>query len=438
MVDVISDFLANKKEEFLQKRIASELKGKKNQDNNTIAKARAKFQAEAEEKYDIKEWLKKVIDKATPNITTHPPKFTNPKITNDTSSVIFYGEYKNDGYVKTGNAALKSKIDVSANSATNAIIFEFYHLLSQNTNHNNKMLIDLFQSDEPELKVFIKNLALDYEVLKAKSAEIFFGKNSTQTTHQSIRQIYFPVDESYHLLSITTASMLLFEIKGRIDIFDKWIDGKHIRTLKKDNRFHPEGFDELPNLTEIGFSHADPIKRGNVSYLNSENKGIAYLLPSTPPTLQKRDIRLPTYDFFKNSLWHGQFKDNFDALHKLMILDINNINIREAINSRIKFVIDQILEKAFVIRASNIGWSETEHYKQLPLAQRIWLDDIHLEQRTNQELWLEAVSRSFAGWIVHSYEASQKNNGSVTLSSTESSHIRQFVEEAISQDKEFF
>jgi CRISPR-associated protein Csy1 len=65
-----------------------------------------------------------------------------------------------------------------------------------------------------------------------------------------------------------------------------------------------------------------------------------------------------------------------------------------------------VLEKAFAIRASSIAWSETEHYKQLPLAQRIWLDDIHLEQRENQELWLETVSsRSFAGWIVHSYEA---------------------------------
>ena len=70
-----------------------------------------------------------------------------------------------------------------------------------------------------------------------------------------------------------------------------------------------------------------------------------------------------------------------------MILDINNINIREGINRRIKFVIDQVLEKVFVIRASNIGWSETEHYKTTTFSPTyLALMTIHLEQRTNQEL----------------------------------------------------
>lgn len=436
-MEVITNFLAAQKEEFLEKKIASELKGKKNQDDDAILKARAKFQDEADNKYHLISWLEKIIAKAKPNITTHPAKFTNAKIKNDVSSFIFLGQKAQDGYVKTGNVNLTYAVDVSGDAATNTIIFELYQLLSKHTSES-QTLIDLFESDNDELKTFITNLSLDYEKLKNKALSVFFGDNTSPVTHELIRQVYFPIEGNYHLLSISTASSILFEIKTRVDAFDKWIDGNHIRNVKKENKFHDDGFDELLNITEIGFSHNEFTKMGNVSYLNVRNKGIAYLLPSTPPTLQKRDIRLPTYDFFKNSLWRGQFKDNFDALHKLMILDINNINIREGINRRIKFVIDQVLEKVFVIRASNIGWSETEHYKQLPLAQRIWLDDIHLEQRANQELWLEAVSRSFAGWIVHSYEANQKNNGSVTLSSTESSHIRQFVEEAISQDKEFF
>lgn len=436
-MEAITNFLAAQKEEFLEKKIASELKGKKNQDDDATLKARAKFQTEADNKYNLTSWLEKIIAKAKPNITTHPAKFTNAKIKSDVSSFIFLGQKAQDGYVKTGNVDLTYAVDVSGDAATNTIIFELYQLLSKNTSES-QTLIHLFESDNDELKAFITNLSLDYEKLKDKALSVFLGDNTSPVTHELIRQVYFPIEGDYHLLSITTASSILFEVKTRIDAFDKWIDGVHIRNVKKENKFHTAGFDELLNITEIGFSHNEFTKMGNVSYLNVRNKGIAYLLPSTPPTLQKRDIRLPTYDFFKNSLWRGQFKDNFDALHKLMILDINNINIREGINRRIKFVIDQVLEKVFVIRASNIGWSETEHYKQLPLAQRIWLDDIHLEQRTNQELWLEAVSRSFAGWIVHSYEASQKNNGAIILSSTESNHIRQFVEEAISQDKEFF
>ena len=100
-----------------------------------------------------------------------------------------------------------------------------------------------------------------------------------QETHELIRQIYFPVPNEngdYHLLSVITPSMLLFEVKNRIDDFNRWSEGQPIRALKKDNKFHPDGFDEVFGLTEIGFSHTEFTKMGNVSYLNVRNKGIAY------------------------------------------------------------------------------------------------------------------------------------------------------------------
>jgi CRISPR-associated protein Csy1 len=121
-----------------------------------------------------------------------------------------------------------------------------------------------------------------------------------------------------------------------------------------------------------------------------------------------------------------------------MVLDINNVNIRDGINNIIKFIIDQVLEKAFAIRAYETGWSTTEYYQSLPLAQRIWLDDTHLEQRATDDAWLTQVGERFASWVVQSYEISLKHSGSKILSTAELSHIRQFIDEAISQDKEFF
>ena len=318
-MEAIINFLAAQKEEFLEKKIASELKGKKNQDDDAILKARTKFQAEADNKYHLISWLEKIIAKAKPNITTHPAKFTNAKIKSDVSSFIFLGQKAQDGYLKTGNVNLTYAVDVSGDAATNTIIFELYQLLSKHTSES-QTLIDLFESDNNELKTFITNLSLDYEKLKDKALSVFFGDNTSPVTNELIRQVYFPIEGNYHLLSITTASSILFEVKTRVDAFDKWIDGNHIRNVKKENKFHADGFDELLNITEIGFSHNEFTKMGNVSYLNVRNKGIAYLLPSTPPTLQKRDIRLPTYDFFKNSLWRGQFKESFDSLNSKFLL----------------------------------------------------------------------------------------------------------------------
>ena len=65
---------------------------------------------------------------------------------------------------------------------------------------------------------------------------------------------------------------------------------KEAKAQRKDNKYHPTGFDDLLDLSVTAYGGTQP---QNVSVLNSQNAGRAYLLPSTPPTLQKRDIRLP-------------------------------------------------------------------------------------------------------------------------------------------------
>jgi CRISPR-associated protein Csy1 len=123
---IIRQFLEDQKADFLAKRISQETRDKKikydqllekqksteNENdkliletqkyNEAVSKARIKFQPEADEKYEITSWFEKVFSKVKPNVTTHPAKFTNTKI-KGASSVLFYGESTNDGYLKTGN-----------------------------------------------------------------------------------------------------------------------------------------------------------------------------------------------------------------------------------------------------------------------------------------------------------------------------------------------
>lgn len=313
----IRQFLLDQKTDFLEKKIAQETRDKrtkydqlleksKNSESETgklaqekqkldeaISKARDKFQSEADEKYEINGWFNKAASKANPNVTTHPAKFTNPKI-KGASSFLFYGEAKNDGYVKTGNAHLKVKVDVSGDAATNTLIFELYSLLEKPLK-NESQLVNQFENDTVELREFIVGLGIEYSSFKNKCIKIFYGEGLGQTTHELIRQVYFPVlpeNENYHLLSVITPSMLMYEVKNRIDKFNQWFEVQPIRSLKKDNKFHQNGFDEIFGLTKIGFSHNEFTKMGNVSYLNVRNKGIAYLLPNLPPELKRRDIRL--------------------------------------------------------------------------------------------------------------------------------------------------
>ncbi len=416
MVDVIIDFLAERKATWLKVKLKADMDEAVQQD----------LYNEANDKFSLPTWLPDAAKRVTQlSMVSHPSKFSHPSA--KTSSVIAYCSSNNDGYLRTGN--VNYPLDVFGNAAA----MDVYKFLSL-TLADGQTVLTHIENDSEVIKPILTINTANYDELKQGFISIKQADTSTKTD-RLVKQVYFSVEQNYHLLSILTPSGLLTKIKTTLDAMRFSETTKEAKAHKKDNKFHPTGFDDLLDLSVTAYGGTQP---QNVSVLNSQNAGRAYLLPSTPPTLQKRDIRLPTYDFFKNSLWRGQFKESFDSLHKLMCLDITNASIKDGINNIIKFIIDQVLEKAFAIRASSIAWSETEHYKQLPLAQRIWLDDIHLEQRENQEMWLEAVSRSFAGWIVHSYEASQKNNGAIILSSTESNHIRLFVEEAISQDKEFF
>ncbi|MDR4516200.1 MAG: type I-F CRISPR-associated protein Csy1 [Nitrosomonas sp.] len=455
------EFLENLKMDYLEKKITQETREKKkkldlliekstnssdddkivnekHKFDEAVLKAKAKFQPEANDKYEIANWFIDACNKAKPYVTTHPAKFTNPKIS-DSSSLLFYGSEIKDGYVKTGNVRSRVRVDVSGNAATNTIIFELYVFLEKRLK-NGKTVIKLFEEENPELIKFLNSLNIDFSLMKAKCLEVYYGKEATPSTHEMIRQVFFPVDEkknSYHLLSVVTASMLMFEAKNRIESFDRWIEGQHVRNLRKNNKFEPDGYDEIYNLTEVGFSHNEFTKMGNVSYLNVRNKGIAYLLPSIPPTLHQRQIRLPTSNFFRNSLRPRQFQESFQTLDRLIKSSINNKPIRDGIHNTLKFLIDQVMQRAFQIRTTGPGWSEAEHYENLPLAQRIWLDDAKLEQRQNHDDWLKEVEAAFARWLLSSYEYLHKDT-QVKLSDYELLEVKKLISEALDSDQEFF
>ena len=184
-------------------------------------------------------------------------------------------------------------------------------------------------------------------------------------------------------------------------------------------------------VTAYGGTHPE-----NISVLNSQNTGRAYLLSSVPPILKKRNIRLPNTNFFSQCLYRGKFQDKFTKLHNRMKLEISNLNIRNGIQNIICSIIDDILYVAFTIRKSDCGWSNTDYYSNLPKSQRIWLDDINQEERSIQIEWREEVSQEIARWVLKSYELSISD--AILLSTTELIEVHRIVIDIMEHDKEFF
>ena len=385
--------------------------------------------SESEIRYEKNAWLAKAVKQARYAITTHASTFTHPDA--KTSCFLFESPRVKNGFLITNNVQCQNSFDLFGNAATDSFVKEIYLFLIEPI--QDQKIWDYFANETDEIKKFIELFSLDFNDAKNAFSKLMIDPEA-QKTHRLLKQVYFPVNEQYHLLSLLTPSIVTTEFLNRVNRIKFSESSKEARVFKKENKFHDHGFEELFDLTEIAFGGSKP---QNVSVLNSQNAGRAYLLSSCPPMLEKRAIRLPKTDFFAQCLYRKNYQESFIQLHKFMQLDLNNDDIRTAIRNIIQFVIDQILVLASKTREYSVeGWSNQDYYASLPKLQRIWLDKIYQTEREEDHDWRDELSREIARWILRSYE--KVISDAYKLGTGEILDVKQRVEKSLQQAKEFF
>ena len=416
MTESIQNFLNERKELWLKDRL------KKAENDSVISE----LQGQADDKFSLKEWLPDAAKRVTQlSMVSHPSKFSHPSA--KTSSVIAQAKQINDGYLRSGNVSYP--LDVFGNAAA-MDVFKFLSLpLTEKLT-----VLDGFERQEESLKTLLVGADLDFETLSTEFLKIKATDTSVKTDHL-VKQVYFPIEQAeYHLLSVLTPSGLITRLKQSIDTIRFSEETKQAKELRRKNEHHEIGYADIFDLTITAYGGTQP---QNVSVLNSQNAGRAYLLSSCPPMLEKRAIRLPKTDFFAQCLYRKNYQESFIQLHKFMQLDLNNDDIRTAIRNIIQFVIDQILVLASKTREySTEGWSNQDYYASLPKLQRIWLDKIYQTERDEDSDWRDELSREIARWILRSYE--KVISDAYKLGTGEILDVKQSVEKSLQQAKEFF
>jgi CRISPR-associated protein Csy1 len=411
----VTAFLSERKAIWLKAKLKSSL----SPDEEKI------IRQEAEEKFSLAAWLPDAARRAPwLSIVSHPSKFSHPSA--KTTPIIAYGQRTNDGYLRTGN--LEYEQDVFGNAAA----MDVYTFLCLKMDDGQTVLNHLEQ-DSGTIKTLFNIPSANYDNLKTGFMSVKQTESGNKTD-RLVKQVYFPVETNYHLLSILTPSGVITQVKKRIDAMRFSDATKQAKEARKKNEIHAEGYDDILELTVTAYGGTQP---QNISVLNSQNAGRAFLLMSTPPVLQQRRIRLPRTNFFRNTLSAKHFQDSFQSLDKLIKTGVNNLHIREGIGNTLKYIVEKVLQQAFRVRAMEVGWSNKEYYQGLPLAQRIWLDDANLEQRESQDDWLEDIVHEFARWLLNNYEYLFKETY-VKLSDDEFREVKSIVEQALSNDQEFF
>lgn len=388
----ITEFLNNKKQDYLKKYVKAK----------TSDEDKKRFTKEAEEKYELESWLIDASSRAKQlSLTSHPAKFIHPNA--KASSIIVDIKGGNDGFLRSGNVEVE--LDVFGNAA--ALDVEKFLRV---TLEDNKTVLQHLDAKTEIIKNQFKTKNTNFEEIRNGFMHI---KHSVlEQTSEKLKQVYFPVNDDYHLLSILNASGIMYKLKERINGLRFSEENKILREeLKKAKPIEGTGkFTEIYGLTSIGFGGTKP---QNISTLNNQNGGVSFLLSSMPPILEKRQTQPPKQNFFENCLWAGLFKRDFDQFHKVLSWRKNNLEIRDmrdgiVLNSMTK--LKRLIEK---IRDIGAGWSDTETYVDLPLWQKIWLDDRYVEIRNDNKQnadYLTNAQGYFANWFIGNYKLSIKNN----------------------------
>lgn len=338
---------------------------------------------------DLEKIKKHLCETDKLSLVSHPAKFSHP---NAKSKLIdFKANYVADGFLHSGNVS-NIKSDISG-TATAMPVAKFFLLLLS----DGKAMFEHLELQSEKVQNDLKMFPISFEELR--DGFLAMKKNKAlELTDSKIKQVYFPIDGGYHLLSILLPSGIIYNLKSKVNkILDR---AKKARKDKKENFHNEEGFEDLYNLTIIGYGGT---KSQNISALNSTNGGKAYLLPSLPPSIDKRYLHLPHKDFFTECLWLKDFSDEFNALHKIFFTEYNNKNIRDGRDYWLQSIVDKVIDKMWSLRSAKPEWTKNDNCN-LPKYQKIWLDSARQEEREMDSVWLDEVTSHFASWIISAYE----------------------------------
>ena len=374
--------------EFLQERKEARIKAKtkaKMSDEEKAAVIR-----EANEAFELSTWLPFEAKRAKQiAITSHPAKFTYPSIKkNQINFTALEAKKIADGFLRTGNVSVEQD---GFGGAAGLAAYKFLTLQLKDGRTVLEHLEDASEEIQQQLKIPDMSFGeIREQFLAVKSSVV------TNITHERLKQVYFPVEQDYHLLSILPPSGLMFKLKERINTLKK--QASEEKRKKPNER---QDFAELYNLSIIGFGGTKP---QNISVLNSKNFGQSYLLESLPRTLQKRTVTLPKHNFFTNTLNPWLYKDSFQSFHKLITLDYNSVDIRRSRDNILHFIVSQVIDFMWKVRQSEQGWSKKEVFSNLPVYQKHWLDNAYLEKREEDDDLLDKITRDLANWFLVSYK----------------------------------
>lgn len=349
---------------------------------------------ELEQRFIPQHWLSDAAARAGQiNLVTHAAKFTH----GDSKSSSLYSEIaQSEGYV---NSFASGSLEIDA--VGNAAALDVAKLL-QTKVAGDSLLACLKRKDYRALDVFAENEHQLAQWIAGFSQALTPGNPSS---HKLAKQIYFPVDEGYHLLSPLFATSLAQVLFQKIAGQRFGEEAKAIWQARQSGSWHAKPLIRFHHTAEMHFGGTKP---QNISALNSARGGRSWLLSAQPPHWRqsaKPPVELDSF-FRVGGEFDLSVKTPLEMLTSLLQNsgDYNNSHIRQARDRYIEEIIDTLFFCASKYQREE--WqSWTIKCPQLKAHQQLWLDpwrtkidDVFRIQREQNE-WQELIAEDFASWL---------------------------------------
>jgi CRISPR-associated protein Csy1 len=389
--DILEERLEKDNESKTRKILASLAKS-----YSDIAEKVQTTKQQALEKYEINQWLDDKAKKAGGVVldVTHISKLTHSSAKGSNINVNIFESTSDKPILVTTNCASKLPMDFAYSTAEYAPVAEFLQL-----DCDGELLGKLICEDPSILKPFSK----DEAQLKQWQEQFSLAFNEKRkSTHEFLKQVYFPVDSNYHLLTPLVSSSMAQIIYDRI-----WLTRQENMIARK-----ARNKDLFSNQIDVLFYKTAVLKitqtnHQNVSNLNGKRTGQLTLLPAVPPQWEKQ-IKPPTKTktIFNRELGY-QAKEPLEKLRKLLLaIKFNELSVNLHRKQLIAKLIAETTDVVFDCIAQihglkhDAGWSLES---RLPTHQQYWLDPFRIDedfQTSRADVdWQTDISNDFAKWV---------------------------------------
>ena len=385
---------------FLQERLQARL-DKLQPDDPQRAEVRASFAPD--------EWLASAAKRvAQIQAVTHSLKPIHP----DARGTNLYVEpVKLATLAELGSHALQE--DFESDVVGNAAALDVYKFLKLEAN-SRSLLTALLAQDADALAALHSDPA-QAQTLRDAFVSLTQPRAGGPSSHTLAKQLYWLTgsdacaDGDYALLAPLYATSLAHAVHAQLQQDRFGEVNKAARQARKERKAHDGVLHDYPGLAVQNLGGTKP---QNISQLNSERRGMNYLLSSLPPQWRINEQRLPVQAesvFERLFNVRPEVRRALKALRQLLESDpAANQATRLQRDDWVAALVDEMVALAAELeQAQPPGWTLEPRFADLNRDEQLWLDPLRAELPDEAEFaedwlamdWPEAIGKRFGNWL---------------------------------------